>query len=47
MNCLLYRWKVFNQEDIAESLRNFGVNVIEYEEASVYIDEDKGLKFHN
>ncbi|WP_031556212.1 CgeB family protein [Lachnospira multipara] len=47
MNCLLYRWKVFNQEDIAESLRNLGVNVIEYEEASVYIDEDKGLKFHN
>ena len=47
MNVLIYRWKVFNQEDVAEAFRDLGFDVIEYEEPTVYIDEDQGTKFHD
>lgn len=47
MKVLIYKWKVFNQEDIAEAFFDYGYEVIEYEEPSVYLDEAKGLKFHD
>ena len=47
MKVLIYKWKVFNQEDIAEAFFDYGYEVVEYEEPSVYLDEAKGLKFHD
>lgn len=47
MKVLIYKWKVFNQEDIAKAFFDYGYEVIEYEEPSVFLDEAKGLKFHD
>lgn len=46
MNILIYRWKVFNQQDIKEAFEYFGHKVEYYEEPVKVIDE-AGHRYHN
>ena len=47
MKILLYRWKVFNQEDVASALEHFGHSVTEYTEVVIDKDDKTGFKLHD
>lgn len=47
MRILLYRWKVFNQEDVKSAIEYFGHEVYDYTETVIDKDEKTGFKLRD
>lgn len=47
MRILLYRWKVFNQDDVKSAIEYFGHEVYDYTETVIDKDEKTGFKLRN
>ena len=47
MKILLYRWKVFNQDDVKSAIEYFGHEVHDYTETVIDKDDETGFKLRD
>ena len=47
MKILLYRWKVFNQDDVKSAIEYFGHEVHDYTETIIDKDDETGFKLRD
>ena len=47
MKILLYRWKVFNQDDVKSAIEYFGHEVHDYTETVIDQDDETGFKLRD
>ena len=47
MRILLYRWKVFNQDDVKSAIEYFGHEVHDYTETVIDKDDETGFKLRD